>query len=34
MTGLLHLVGRLVIDNIWVKQPEVKKLSLWDFERE
>ena len=34
MIGLLHLVGMLVIDSVWAKRTEMKKLSLWDFERE
>ena len=34
MIGLLHLVGMLIIESIWVKRAGAKKLSLWDFERE
>ncbi len=34
MIGLLHLVGMLVVDSVWMKRAGAKKLSLWDFERE
>jgi HD-like signal output (HDOD) protein len=34
MVGLLHLVGMLVIDDLWVKIGVTQKLRMTDFERE
>jgi HD-like signal output (HDOD) protein len=34
MVGLLHLVGMLVIDNLWQKQAGAAKIKLVDFNRE
>ena len=34
MIGLLHLIGMLVVDNMWLKKPGAQKLALVNFEQE